>query len=126
MGLQQVIQQRSPGAFFKRQMQASAQPMHELENRNRLGLDDAFHHQLARAIQYRDRDRVLVNIHSDILRAFHRSVLLSDGEIATAHSLVQGRTFLYCVGFAASSGSRTRESASRLPTTSFYASRPPR
>src|SRR5260370_41368354 len=80
-------------------MQASAQPMHELENRNRLGLDDAFHHQLAGGIQYRDRDRVLVNIHSDILRAFHRRVLLSDGEIATAHSLVQGGTFLYCVAY---------------------------
>src|SRR5260370_38915825 len=84
-------------------MQASAQPMHELENRNRLGLDDAFHHQLAGGIQYRDRDRVLVNIHSDILRAFHRRVLLSGGEMATAHSLVQGGTFLYCVGLSASS-----------------------
>jgi hypothetical protein len=38
-----------------------------------------------------------VNIHSDILRAFHRRVLLSGGEMATAHSLVQGGTFLYCV-----------------------------
>src|SRR5260370_25785211 len=84
-------------------MQASAQPMHELENRNRLGLDDAFHHQLAGGIQYRDRDRVLVNNHSDILRAFHRRVLLSGGEMATAHSLVQGGTFLYCVAFSASS-----------------------
>jgi hypothetical protein len=50
MRLQQVIQPRSPGALFKRQMQTPAQPMHELENRNRLGFDDAFHHQLARRI----------------------------------------------------------------------------
>jgi hypothetical protein len=29
-----------------------------------------------------------VNIHPDILRAFHRRVLLSDGETANAHSLI--------------------------------------
>jgi creatinine amidohydrolase/Fe(II)-dependent formamide hydrolase-like protein len=34
MRLQQVIQPRSPGALFKRQMQTPAQPMHELENRS--------------------------------------------------------------------------------------------
>jgi hypothetical protein len=50
------------------------------------------HHQLAGGIQNRDRDRVLVNIHPDILCAFHRRVLLSDGETANAHSLIQGAT----------------------------------
>jgi hypothetical protein len=88
--LQQVIQPRRPGAFFKCQMQAPAQSMHELKNRIRLGFDDAFHHQLAGRIQNRDRDRVLVNIHPDILCAFHRRLLLSDGETANAHSLIQG------------------------------------
>ena len=90
MRLQQVIQPRRPSAFFKRQIQAPAQTMHELKNRNRLGFDDAFHHQLAGRIQNRDRDRVLVNIHPDILCIFHRRVLLSDGETANAHSLIQG------------------------------------
>src|ERR1019366_10654882 len=71
-------------------MQAPAQSMHELKNRNRLVFDDAFHHQLAGRVQNRDRNRVLVNIHPDILRAFHRRVLLSDGETANAHSLIQG------------------------------------
>src|SRR5258707_9738429 len=66
--------------------------MHELKNRNRLGFDDAFHHQLAGRIQNRDRDRVLVNIHPDILCAFHRRVILSDSETANAHSLIQGAT----------------------------------
>src|SRR5258708_36425676 len=92
MRLQQVIQPRSPSAFFKRQIQAPAQSMHELKSRIRLGFDDPFHHQLAGRIQNRDRDRVLVNIHPDILCAFHRRVLLSDSETTNAYSLIHGAT----------------------------------
>src|SRR5258707_10383536 len=94
--------------------------MHELENRNRLGFDDAFHHQLARRIQNRDRDRVLGNIHSDILRAFHRRALLSGGEMATAHSLVQGGTFLYWHTISVSSMSDDLPGRAKLPKAPVF------
>lgn len=59
-----------------------------------------FNDQLAGRIQNRDRDRVLVNIHPDMLRAFHRRVLLSDGATADAHSLIQGATSYIASGLS--------------------------
>jgi aspartokinase len=68
--LQQVVQPGSPSAFFKTDVQAPAEPLDKLKNRNGFGFDDAFHHQLARRVQDRDRDRFLVHIHPDIGYSF--------------------------------------------------------
>ena len=47
MRLEQVVQPSRPGSFFKGHKQASAQPLNELQNRCRFGLDDRLHYQLA-------------------------------------------------------------------------------
>jgi hypothetical protein len=46
---QDVVQPGCPGSFFKRDVQVFAQPVEELQNDARFGLDDAFHHDLPAA-----------------------------------------------------------------------------
>jgi hypothetical protein len=44
----------------------------ELDNRGRLGLQQAFHDQLATSIHHGDRDGGLVHVHADILFLTHK------------------------------------------------------
>ena len=71
MWLEQIVQPRGTGPFFKGHVQASAQPVNKLQNRCRFRLEDRFHHQLAGGIQNRSRDRCLVNIQPNILGVIH-------------------------------------------------------
>src|SRR5258708_9129919 len=94
MRLQQVIQPGCPGSFFEGDMQISAQTVDELQNRVRFRLDNALHHDLALSVPYRNRNRLLVNIHPDILRVQHR-VLLPVGDDPNTQNLLQkGRPFI--------------------------------
>jgi predicted xylose isomerase-like sugar epimerase len=66
MGLQEVVQPGSPGAFFKRDVQISVQPVDELQNHAGFCFDDAFHHHLAGGVPHSNRNTFLVHIHADI------------------------------------------------------------
>src|SRR5712692_4465382 len=96
--LQQVVQPSRPGPFFKGDVQAPAQSLDKLENGAGLGFDDGFHHQLARRIQDRDRDRFLVNIQADILCAIHRGCSFLKGLRRTLQTYSKRGALLYCVG----------------------------
>jgi hypothetical protein len=56
VGLQQVIQPGRPGLFLECDAQIPAQPVDELQNRARFGLDDAFHHYLANRVSHCNRN----------------------------------------------------------------------
>jgi hypothetical protein len=70
--LQQVVQPGRPGSFFERDAQISAQPVDELQDGARLGLDDAFHHHLAEGVPHGYRNTFRVHIHTDIFSAGHK------------------------------------------------------
>ena len=69
--LDQVVQPGGRGSFLEGDVQLSAQPAEKLQNQGGVGLDHAFHDDLAGRIQDRDRDAFLVHIQADILRAIH-------------------------------------------------------
>jgi hypothetical protein len=50
------------GSFFEGDAQISAQPVDELQNGARFGLDDAFHHYLADRVPHTYRNAFLVHI----------------------------------------------------------------
>jgi hypothetical protein len=54
VGLEQIVQPRSPGSFFEGHGQSSAQSGKELKNGSRFRLNDGFHHQLAAGIHHGD------------------------------------------------------------------------
>src|SRR2546427_5645519 len=54
----------------------------------------------ARRIQDRDRDRFLVNIQADILRAIHRGCSFLEGLRRTLQTYSKRGALLYCVGFS--------------------------
>jgi hypothetical protein len=80
VGLQQVVQPGRPGSFFEDNAQISAQPVEELQNAARLGLDDTLHHDLADGVPHANRNAFHVHIHADIFNAGHKRVFLS-GEV---------------------------------------------
>src|SRR5947209_10950306 len=98
--LQQVVQPSRPGPFFKGDVQAPAESLDKLENGAGLGFEDGFHHQLAGRIQDRDRDRFLVNIHADILRAVHTGCSFLEGLRRTLKPYSIWGALLYCVGLS--------------------------
>ena len=62
VGLQQVIQPGRPSPFLKCDAQIPAQPVDELQNRARFGLDDTLHHDLANRVPHGDRNAFLVYV----------------------------------------------------------------
>jgi hypothetical protein len=71
---QQVVQPRGRRAFFKGDLQISAQPVDKLQNHAGFCFDDTFHHYLAGRMSDRNRNTFLVNIHPDIFSAGHKGV----------------------------------------------------
>src|SRR6266478_1328422 len=69
--LQQVVQPGGRGAFFKRDVQISAQPVDKLQNHARFRLDDTFHHDLPGIIPDGNRNTFLVHVHADIFSTGH-------------------------------------------------------
>ena len=72
MGLQKIVQPGSRGPFLESQRQSSMQSLDELDDRARLGLQQAFHDQLAIHIHHGNRDSGLMNVHADILVLIHK------------------------------------------------------
>src|SRR5229473_6006278 len=77
--LQQVVQPGGRGAFFKRDVQISAQPVDKLQNHARFRLDDTFHHDLPGIIPDGNRNAFLVYIHADIFGAGHKGCSFLEG-----------------------------------------------
>ncbi len=77
--LQQIVQPGRPGSFFKGDAQIPVQPVDELQNGARLGLDDAFHHDLPTRVHHCDRNTFLVHVHADIFSAGHKGCSFLEG-----------------------------------------------
>jgi len=69
---QQVVHPSCPSSFFQGGVQVSTLSLYRLGDRDVLGFEDGFQHQLARGIQDRNRDHFLVNFHPHILRALYK------------------------------------------------------
>ena len=82
---QQVVQPGRVRAFFEGDMQRPAQSMQKIQNGAGLRGDHRLHHQLALGVQHRHRNRVAVDIQTNILDAIH-GVFLSCGFVTAKHS----------------------------------------
>ena len=75
------IQPGRPGSFFKGDAQISDQPVDELHNSARIGLDDTFHHHLADGVPHGDRNTFRMYVHMDGLwRVHHRTKYHEGGD----------------------------------------------
>src|SRR5467141_3551087 len=96
--LQQVVQPGGRGAFFKRDVQISAQPVDKLQNHARFRLDDTFHHDLPGIIPDGNRNTFLVHVHADIFSTGHKGCSFLE-ELSSALKTYSKRgALLYCVG----------------------------
>src|SRR6266851_4097941 len=96
--LQQVVQPGGRGAFFKRDVQISAQPVDKLQNHARFRLDDTFHHDLPGIIPDGNRNTFLVHVHADLFSTGHKGCSFLE-ELSSALKTYSKRgALLYCVG----------------------------
>jgi hypothetical protein len=94
MRLQQVVEPGSPGAFFKSDVQVSAQSIEKLQNHAGFRFDHTFHHDLAGSISDRNRNAFLVHIHTDIFSADHWGVPPLERLSEHSNLLHKGRPFI--------------------------------
>ena len=71
MGLEQGVQPRRAGTFFKGHMQTATQAADKLENRFRFRFEDSLHDQLPVRIPNGYGDRCLMHIQPNILGFIH-------------------------------------------------------
>src|SRR5258705_13093735 len=87
---------RWPKSLLQTYAQISTQPVDELQNGARIGLDDAFHHRLADRVPNCNRNTLRVYIHPDIFSAANHRAFLSVGVEASTETLLQkGRPFIF-------------------------------
>src|SRR3984885_5830237 len=96
--LQQVVQPGRPSPFFKRNLHISTQPVDELQNHTRLGLEDAFHHHLPGGIHHGNRNTFLVHVHADIfLTTCHKGCSFLEGLSQSLQTYsTRGALFIMC------------------------------
>src|SRR5439155_12553051 len=73
------------------------QSLDELNNRGRLGFQQAFHDQLAMSIHHGNGDGGLMNIHADILFLTHKALLFARLAMRTITTYRKSGRLLYCV-----------------------------